>query len=711
MKKDMVKLAKPLKPWEGNYDGNNIKSITFCVTEACNLACRYCYMTGKNNKKRMTFETAKKCVDYIFNNREYFNEDSVVWDFIGGEPFLEIDLIDKVCDYIKLQMFMLDHPWLDSYRFNFSSNGLLYCSDKVQKYITKNRDHLSIGISIDGNKTKHDLQRVYPDGRGSYDDVMKNVQLWKQQFTNAGTKATFSHDDLPHLKDSIISLWENGIKSVAANVVFEDVWQDGDDGIMEKQLDELGDYILENKLWNECYVRFFDPMIGNLLKKDNLDSNFCGSGKMLAIDCEGNFYPCIRFTDFSLEKRKGRCIGNAETGINEDKLRAFKVLTVKEQSREECLECEVASGCALCTGFNYDDSGSIYNRVTYICKLHKATVRANKRFWSKYERITGNPSPRRQYEDMEDKKYIVILTNDKATPYCSYRNWHNSNNMMSEELINKGIKYAEDNGFEVIILGDTGYKNNDNIKYTLLTSESLIHNNSDIIAIYDNNVEKINKEADNCIVLVNENNVDNLMNFVKKAAEYNKRINITVENLENWSQQIIEEYKNQLDKLTDFVEETYLEHNPIELNILTDRLYLNKHDSCTAGEKTYTLAPNGNFYICPAFYFNNPDDTVGNINKGIDNKNQKLMSLKYAPICKKCDAYQCKRCKFLNKKLTDEYNIPSKMQCLVSHYERIKSEELQQRLLGKRLIPKFDIIDKIDYLDPLEKIIKQKKNA
>ena len=36
------------------------KSITFSVTEDCNLACRYCYMTGKNTKNKMTFEVAKK---------------------------------------------------------------------------------------------------------------------------------------------------------------------------------------------------------------------------------------------------------------------------------------------------------------------------------------------------------------------------------------------------------------------------------------------------------------------------------------------------------------------------------------------------------------------------------------------------------------------------------------------------------------------------
>ena len=52
----------------------------------------------------MSWDVAKKAIDYILNNRSFFNEEAVVWDFIGGEPFLEIDLIDKVCDYIKTEM-------------------------------------------------------------------------------------------------------------------------------------------------------------------------------------------------------------------------------------------------------------------------------------------------------------------------------------------------------------------------------------------------------------------------------------------------------------------------------------------------------------------------------------------------------------------------------------------------------------------------------
>ena len=126
------------------------KNITFIVTKDCQLACKYCYLVGKNSKERMTWEVAKQLIDYILEHEEDFREVSVIWDFIGGEPFLEIELIDKICDYLKTEMFKKKHHWFNSYRFSFSTNGINYHTDKVQNFIAKNKEHLSIGITIDG---------------------------------------------------------------------------------------------------------------------------------------------------------------------------------------------------------------------------------------------------------------------------------------------------------------------------------------------------------------------------------------------------------------------------------------------------------------------------------------------------------------------------------------------------------------------------------
>ncbi len=370
------------------WAGGIAKSITFIVTKDCQLACKYCYLIGKNDKERMTWDIAKKAIDYILSHEADFNEKSVVWDFIGGEPFLEIELIDKICDYLKTEMYRLGHHWFDSYRFSFSTNGINYDSPKVQEFILKNKNHLSIGITIDGTKRKHDLNRIWKgDGpeRGSYDDVVKNIPLWLLQFSNGATKVTISKEDLPYIKDSVLHLYSLGISDVAINVVFEDVWKDGDDLLFEQQLTELADAIIKGEYYKNFSCSFFADHIGKPLDSKTENQNWCGAGKMLAVDAGGNFYPCTRFAAYSLREKQPIIIGNVNDGIDKNLLRPFLTLDRTTQSPQKCIKCEVASGCAWCQGENYDaaESDTIYQRSTAICKMHKARVRANNYYWNK----------------------------------------------------------------------------------------------------------------------------------------------------------------------------------------------------------------------------------------------------------------------------------------------------------------------------------------
>ncbi len=372
------------QPWKSG----TAKNITFIVTKDCQLACKYCYLVGKNDKEKMPWHIAKQAIDYILSNKAEFPETSVIWDFIGGEPFLEIDLIDKICDYLKIKMFCLNHPWFNSYRFSFSTNGINYDSEKVQHFIEKNRDHLSIGITIDGTKKKHNLNRIWKSNgeeRGSYDDVVKNIPLWLKQFPNAGTKVTVSSADIPFIKESVLHLFSLGIHEVNINVVFENVWNENDDIVFEQQLVELADKMIEELWYEEYSCSFFSESIGKPMDIVADNQNWCGAGKMLAIDAAGNFYPCTRFAAYSLRNKKPIIIGNANIGINHNLLRPFLTLDRISQSPNKCIECEVASGCAWCQGENYDsaETSTIFQRSTAICKMHKARVRANNYYWNK----------------------------------------------------------------------------------------------------------------------------------------------------------------------------------------------------------------------------------------------------------------------------------------------------------------------------------------
>ena len=391
-----------IKERRQEWNEGQAKSITFIVTKDCQLACKYCYLVGKNSKERMTWEVAKNAIDYILANEDDFKEESVIWDFIGGEPFLEIDLIDKICDYIKTEMFRLNHHWFNSYRFSFSSNGINYDSAKVQNYILKNKNHLSIGITIDGTKRKHDLNRIWKGAgdRGSYEDVVRNIPLWLSQFPGAGTKVTISTEDIPYVAESVLHLYSLGIHEVNVNCVFENVWKDGDDKLFEEQLIILANSIIDGGYYTDYSCSFFIEQIGKPMDPKLLNQNWCGAGKMLSIDAQGNFYPCTRFAQYSLRNKKAWIIGNIYEGIDKNKLRPFLTLDRCSQSTQECIDCEVASGCAWCQGENYDaaDTPTVYQRATAICKMHKARVCANNYYWNKLYRKLELEGKREEFE-------------------------------------------------------------------------------------------------------------------------------------------------------------------------------------------------------------------------------------------------------------------------------------------------------------------------
>lgn len=134
----------------GSWKADESQTVTFVVTNDCNLRCKYCYITHKSPDKRMNFETAKEFIDLLLSSDEMRYEEAVILEFIGGEPFIEVELIDKICDYFKLIAFKLDHDWYWNYRINICTNGVNYSSTDVQNFIKKNYNKISVSISLDG---------------------------------------------------------------------------------------------------------------------------------------------------------------------------------------------------------------------------------------------------------------------------------------------------------------------------------------------------------------------------------------------------------------------------------------------------------------------------------------------------------------------------------------------------------------------------------
>lgn len=251
------------------------RTVTFQVTEDCNLACVYCYQ-GHKTKKRMSFDTAKKAIDMLLTSDDeniYINPSispAVILEFIGGEPFLEIDLIDQIVEYFKKETRRLHHPWSEMYCISICSNGVLYFDPKVQEFLYKNRNNISFSVTIDGNKELHDSCRVFPDGAPSYDLAVAAAKDWMDRGYYMGSKITIAPGNISFLYDALIHMIELGYTEINANCVYEEGWTYEHATVLYAEMKRVADYLFDHNLENDIYISLFEE---NFFKPKDPDDN------------------------------------------------------------------------------------------------------------------------------------------------------------------------------------------------------------------------------------------------------------------------------------------------------------------------------------------------------------------------------------------------------------------------------------------------------
>lgn len=307
-------------------------------------------------------------------------------------------------------------------------------------------------------------------------------------------------------------------------------------------------------------------------------------------------------------------------------------------------------------------------------------------------------------------KYIVIELCNTSTSYCHYNNDCHVPELISLDNLKAAIMFA--------------MKQNLNIQFVYPDYQLPLEYN-DVIESIDHikikSSEAINTEDADIIVLngmkstydfmwtpdyihilrVSKSELSELPSLFERVKFKIARLNVVLTDVESISEVDLILYKDILYELGRSVENYISENEDIQINLLTDRIVLDKMNNCNAGFETITIGPNGRFYICPAFYHEDADDSCGDVTSGLKIKNPQLFRIDHAPICRHCDAFQCKRCVWLNRKMTLEVNTPSHQQCVISHLERNTSRNIIENLKRGGFETKVDI-SKIDFLDPFE---------
>ena len=361
------------------------------------MACTYCYQ-GNKGHRMMSKEVAKKAVDILFDMYEkdegtFINKqtEAIILDFIGGEPLMNIDVIDYICTYFLERCITENHPWTYKWIASITSNGALYFDEKVQNFLDKFRGFVSFSITLDGPKEIHDACRVYHNGRGNFDDAYAALKHFNSNyFENLGTKVTIAPENLKDINKIVKFFVNEGMHVIHANCVYEAEWNEDHAKLFYFELKKMADYLLE--LNDYTYVTLFDDFIGRPMD-ENENSNYCGgNGKMLAFDPEGIAYPCLRYMPSSLCTDQPPIVIGSIDGlwVTEEEKNAqacLECITRRSQSTDECYYCPVASGCAWCSAWNYQKFGTANKRCTNICIMHKARVLANVYYWNKLHRL------------------------------------------------------------------------------------------------------------------------------------------------------------------------------------------------------------------------------------------------------------------------------------------------------------------------------------
>ena len=312
-------------------------------------------------------------------------------------------------------------------------------------------------------------------------------------------------------------------------------------------------------------------------------------------------------------------------------------------------------------------------------------------------------------------QYLVVLLDDTSTSYCHYENPAQTPRLIPLQTLKDGILFGmKENLMIQFVYPDyelpSEYKNViETIDHRKIVSslceDKELKERADVIVFHDwTGLEYYIYDKDKLYALrTTKKDFFDRYRFLKNVLERVARLNIVFIDIESFGEDDFAKYKQILSYLVNEMTELYTEDKTPQLNILTDRLMLDHMNNCNAGCESITLAPNGKYYVCPAFYYEDENDFIGNLEHGLDIKNKQLYKLAYAPICRHCDAWQCKRCVWLNKKTTLEVNTPSHEQCVVAHLERNASRELLATIRKHGTFLPNVKIREIDYLDPFDK--------
>lgn len=321
------------------------KVIQITITEKCNLKCIYCYEKQRNNNI-MSVDIAKSIISKSF--AEYKDADFLEFDFHGGEIVLAFDFICEVCNWTWKQ------SWNKDYIFHATTNGTLI-HGYIQEWFRENAHRFNLGLSLDGNKMMHDLNRS-----NSYDKI--DFDFFLKTYPHQPVKMTISPITLPSLFDGIQDIYNKGF-DVSANLAYGMYWDSQSlKKAYQKELSRLVDWYIchpQKKVVNllsDRGLKYIGKCISDHKKQKH--RKWCGTGEnMKCYSVEGYASPCQFFNPSSNSYYSRELLSSLD----------FSKVIIDE----ECSNCPILSICPTCYGANYSTRKELNKRPDVMCDYRK----------------------------------------------------------------------------------------------------------------------------------------------------------------------------------------------------------------------------------------------------------------------------------------------------------------------------------------------------
>lgn len=358
---------------------NGLLHLVLCTTENCNLRCRYCTYYSDNyeymrrySERYMDFEIAKKAIDQFFlllgEGKRYNPWRQHAIGFYGGEPLLNFNLIKRSVEYIEKEY--CDYK----IRYPVTTNATLLNEEKAEFLMSHN---FSIAVSIDGPEEEHDRNRIYPNGKGSFRDVMKNAsKIMEEGYDKIGSLAVFDwKSDLFKLqeffnKEDVPKLMGISMPTPYMGCKYYDQFSKEDLQNYKEKFEKAKNYYFENLKNFKGTNSFFDylfgyPAYGALFGGIALvDPNpimprtgACIPGRKIYVDVEGRFHTCEKINE-------AFPIGDVNKGLDFKKI--AEMVSNYLDHLDRCSNCKVKRICNKCYCAFTTDKGFLTS--SQVCK-------------------------------------------------------------------------------------------------------------------------------------------------------------------------------------------------------------------------------------------------------------------------------------------------------------------------------------------------------